>query len=85
MTVFQLGTDDRVRGRVFGALTTVQNLAMLACTFLAGALAQHLGVLPVITFQGVVYLLAGVLVLLALRPAAIAGTTPDLARAGRGA
>ena len=36
MTVFQLGTDDRVRGRVFGALTTVQNLAMLACTFLAG-------------------------------------------------
>ena len=36
MTVFQLGTDDRVRGRVFGALTTVQNLAMLGCTFLAG-------------------------------------------------
>ncbi len=85
MTVFQLGTDDRVRGRVFGALTTVQNLAMLACTFLAGALAQHLGVLPVITFQGVVYLLAGVLVLLALRPTAPSATTPVLAAAGRGA
>ena len=85
MTVFQLGTDDRVRGRVFGALTTVQNLAMLACTFLAGALAQHLGVLPVITFQAVVYLLAGVLVLLALRPSAPTTTAPDLARAGRGA
>ena len=85
MTVFQLGTDDRVRGRVFGALTTVQNLAMLACTFLAGALAQHLGVLPVITFQGVVYLLAGILVLLALRPTAPTATTPVLTGAGRGA
>jgi hypothetical protein len=77
MTIFQLGTDDRVRGRVFGALTTVQNLAMLGCTFLAGALAQRLGVLPVITVQGVVYLLAGVLVLLALRPTAAGATTPD--------
>jgi Na+/melibiose symporter-like transporter len=80
MTVFQLGTDDRVRGRVFGALTTVQNLAMLGCTFLAGALAQRLGVLPVITVQGVVYLLAGVLVLLALRPTAAGATTPDPTR-----
>ena len=85
MTIFQLGTDDRVRGRVFGALTTVQNLAMLACTFVAGALAQHLGVLPVITFQGVVYLLAGILVLVALRPTAATATTPVLAAAGRGA
>jgi Na+/melibiose symporter-like transporter len=85
MTVFQLGTEDRVRGRVFGALTTVQNLVMLGCTFAAGWLALHLGVLPVITFQGVVYLLAGVLVLLALRPTAPVTTTPDLAAAGRGA
>ncbi len=68
LTVFQLGTDDRVRGRVFGALTTVQNLAMLACTFLAGLLAEHLGVLPVITFQGAVYLLAGVGILITLKP-----------------
>ena len=69
LTVFQLATTDQVRGRVFGVLTTVQNAAMLAGTLAAGALADHLGIVPVITAQGAVYVLAGAVVLGVLRPA----------------
>jgi Na+/melibiose symporter-like transporter/DNA-binding transcriptional ArsR family regulator len=74
LTVFQTETPDHARGRVFGALTTVQNLAMLATTFAAGAAAQPLGIVPVISVQGAVYVLVGIGVLVALRhlPAATA-------------
>lgn len=79
LTVFQLATTDQVRGRVFGALTTAQNAAMLASTLVAGALADHLGIIPVIATQGAVYVLAGAIVLGVLRPA---GTpAPDRRRA----
>jgi Na+/melibiose symporter-like transporter/DNA-binding transcriptional ArsR family regulator len=74
LTLFQLCTDDRVRGRVYGAFTTVQNLAMLASTFAAGALAGRLGILPVITVQGAAYLVAGVVIVVVLRSSA-----PDVA------
>ncbi len=70
LTVFQLATTDQVRGRVFGALTTAQNAAMLAATLVAGALADHLGIITVITAQGALYVLAGVVVLGVLRPTA---------------
>lgn len=67
LTVFQTNTPGQVRGRVFGVLTTVQNLVMLAATFAAGGLAEPLGIVPVISVQGVVYALVGVAVLIALR------------------
>jgi hypothetical protein len=35
-TLFQLGSADSIRGRVFGALLAVQGCAMLAGTLLAG-------------------------------------------------
>jgi Na+/melibiose symporter-like transporter len=75
LTVFQTSTEDHVRGRVFGALTTVQNATMLASTCAAGALAPHLGIVPVITVQGAVYVLAGVVILSVLR-----SRTPALVR-----
>ncbi len=67
VTLFQTETPDAARGRVYGALTTVQNLVMLATTFAAGAAAQPLGIIPVISVQGVVHVLVGLTVLLALR------------------
>lgn len=67
LTVFQLATPGGSRGRVFGAMTTVQNVAMLASTLAAGALADHLGIVPVITAQGAMYAVAGTIVLAALR------------------
>ncbi len=66
MTVFQQATGDRHRGRVWGAMTAADGVAMLLGTITAGALAERLGVLPVITTQGVVYAAAGVMVLLFL-------------------
>lgn len=67
LTVFQLATSDEVRGRIFGTLTTVQNAAMLSATLVAGALADHAGIIAVIAVQGGVYVLAGIVVLLVLR------------------
>ena len=67
LTLFQTDTEDHVRGRVFGALTTVQNAAMLASTYAAGALADRIGIVPVITAQGALYVLAGLMVLGVLR------------------
>ena len=67
LTVFQTETPSAARGRVFGVLTTVQNLIMLGSTFAAGAAAQPLGIVPVISVQGVVHVLVGLVVLAALR------------------
>jgi Na+/melibiose symporter-like transporter len=66
MTVFQQATEDIHRGRVYGAMMAVDGLAMLLGTIAAGTLADRLGILPVITAQGVVYAGAGMMVLLAL-------------------
>ena len=70
MTVFQQATEDRHRGRVWGAMLVVDGMAMLVGTIAAGALADRIGILPVVTAQGVVYAGAGVVVLLALPRAA---------------
>ena len=73
LTVFQTETPDAARGRVFGVLTTVQNLVILVTTFVAGAAARPLGIVPVISVQGGVYVLVGLVALVALvRPS----TTP---------
>lgn len=86
LTVFQTETSHHARGRVFGALTTVQNLVMLATTFAAGAAANSLGIVPVISVQGVVHVLVGVGVLAALRsrpavgPTAVTEATSDTSR-----
>ncbi len=78
LTIFQTHTENRVRGRVFGTLTTVQNVAMLASTYAAGVLAERFGVVAVISVQGAIYLIVGIVVLLGLRPA-----EPPLAEAGQ--
>ena len=84
LTLFQTETPSQARGRVFGALTTVQNLTMLATTFAAGALARPLGIVPVISVQGGVYVLVGVIVLVVLRrlPTAEAGPPDDVGLGG---
>jgi Na+/melibiose symporter-like transporter len=66
MTIFQQATDDEHRGRVYGATVAVDGAAMLLGTITAGTLAERIGILPVITTQGVVYLAAGIMILIAL-------------------
>src|SRR5215218_2227673 len=67
MTTLQNNTTDRVRGRVFGTVTAAQNGAMLGATLLAGFAADTLGIIPLLSAQGAIYVASGLLVLIALR------------------
>ena len=86
MTVFQTATGDAHRGRVFGATVALEGVAMLAGTAVAGTFGSGLGIVPVIAVQGVGYVLAGVMVLVALRqtPAGAAAASPGPAAASPG-
>lgn len=86
MTVLQTLTEDRYRGRVFGALNVVQAASALAGIGLAAWLGDTVGITPVIAWQGAGYVLGGLIVLSGLRdhswPAAVSRTsTPIVASA----
>lgn len=57
-TVLQLGTEDRFRGRVFGAFGTTVSLLMFAGSGVGGALADRLGAELLMNFAGVIYIVA---------------------------
>lgn len=67
MTLLQRGVDDSFRGRLFGALGAVQGLAVLVGTVTAGYLGNRIGTIPVLAFQGSVWLLAGLAVVIRTR------------------
>jgi MFS family permease len=67
LTLFQRNTDDAYRGRVFGALNAVEGVATLAGIIVAGFLAQVVGIIPVLAFQGGGYVVAGLAMLIVLR------------------
>jgi Na+/melibiose symporter-like transporter len=87
-TLLQRATADGHRGRVFGALGAVEGAATVAGTITAGFLGQSVGIIPVLAAQGAGYLIAGVAVVLILRPgtsepaAAPATVSPGMSRAG---
>ena len=66
-TLLQTATEDRYRGRVFGALGTTSALLSLLGTALAGGLGDILGPVTMLTFQGAGYVAAGALALVLLR------------------
>lgn len=66
MTLFQLETDDRERGRVFALLLLVRALFQVVGSLTAGQLGGRLGIIPVMAWQGGGYLLAGALVMVLL-------------------
>ena len=67
MTLYQRSTVDERRGRVLGLAFFAQSLAMVVGTTGAGFLGAVVGIVPVLAFQGVGYVVAGVLVLATLR------------------
>ena len=71
MTLFQIQTPDRLRGRVFAALGVAMGLAGLAGTAIAGALGDKVSSVNLLTSQGVAYIVGGVLLRL------LAGRGPD--------
>lgn len=66
-TLLMRGADDRFRGRVVAAYGATNGLALVAGQGLAGVLGDRLGVVPVLSLQGVLYLAAG-MAALALLP-----------------
>lgn len=67
MTTFQTVTVDEFRGRVFGALTAISGTAVIIGIGIAGWLGEAVGILPIIAIQGGGYVVAGAMVLVALR------------------
>lgn len=87
-TLLQTTTVDSHRGRVFGALGAVVGVGLLTGVLLAGALGDVVGIMPVLAWQGGMYMLAGGLVLALMRRTTATLShpgeeTPDVAPAGQ--
>jgi len=63
-TLLQLATTDAYRGRVFGTVLGLQSGGVLVGSLLAGWLAEVLGIVPVIAWQGAGYVVLGIVVAL---------------------
>jgi Na+/melibiose symporter-like transporter len=63
MTVFQNLTEDGTRGRIFGAITATESIAVLIGITTAGFLGDAVGIIPVLFFQGLGYVVGGIVVL----------------------
>jgi Na+/melibiose symporter-like transporter len=67
LTVFQEGSTDASRGRAFSLLSLTKVVALVVGALTAGILGDRIGIVPVLAWQGVGYVLAGTLVLVLLR------------------
>jgi predicted MFS family arabinose efflux permease len=65
-TLMQQNVADAYRGRVSGTFALIEAIFMLIGAVVVGIAADRIGIIPVISIQGVVYVLMGALVLLAL-------------------
>jgi len=63
MTLFQRHTTDERRGRVFSLLALAQAVSVVIGSVIAGFLGGPTGIIPVLAFQGIGYVVAGLLVL----------------------
>lgn len=67
ITLFQRNSEDAYRGRVFGALSALEGVSVLAGTLGAGYLSRAAGIVPVLAVQGAGYVAAGLVMLRALK------------------
>jgi Na+/melibiose symporter-like transporter len=63
MTVLQRLTEDSSRGRIFGAISAAEGVAVLIGIASAGVLGEVVGIIPVLVFQGLGYVIAGAVIL----------------------
>jgi MFS family permease len=66
-TLLQLETDDAYRGRVFGSIGTTMALTTIIAAPSAGFAATRLGIIEVLTFLSVTYIVAGAVTLRSLQ------------------
>jgi hypothetical protein len=67
LSLLQSRSPAAFRGRVFGALNMTSGLLGLVGTLTAGAVTDRLGVVTVLTIQGMGYVVAGLLLIVLLR------------------
>ena len=65
--LFQRSSEDSYRGRVFGAVSALEGVTVLAGTLAAGYLSRLAGIIPVLAVQGGGYVVAGLAMLIWLR------------------
>jgi Na+/melibiose symporter-like transporter len=70
ITLFQRSSEDSYRGRVFGAVSTLEGVTVLAGTLGAGYLSRFVGIVPVLAVQGAGYVIAGLVMLAWLKDGA---------------
>jgi Na+/melibiose symporter-like transporter len=82
ITLFQRSSEDSYRGRVFGAISTLEGVTILAGTLGAGYLSRFAGIIAVLAIQGGGYVVAGLAMLIWLKDGAGPQVDPPpLARA----
>ncbi|MBA3529285.1 MAG: MFS transporter, partial [Propionibacteriaceae bacterium] len=74
MTAMQAETEDAYRGRVFGALNTTMALLIIVAAAIAGFATDRFGAVAVLSFDGLSYIVSGI-VALRLMGAAVAART----------
>lgn len=62
-TLLQARPPDSFRGRVFGAMGATMGISGLIGTITAGTVTDHLGVVTVLTIQGLAYVVVGLLLI----------------------
>lgn len=72
-TLQQVHTPDPLRGRVFGAINNGFGVAMVLGILVAGALGDVVGIIAVLSLQGIVHIVAGPYVLARTR---VVGASP---------
>jgi Na+/melibiose symporter-like transporter len=70
ITLFQRSSEDSYRGRVFGAVSALEGVTVLAGTLGAGYLSRFVGIVPVLAVQGAGYVVAGLVMLAWLKDGA---------------
>jgi Na+/melibiose symporter-like transporter len=67
ITLFQRSSEDAYRGRVFGAVSGLEGITVLAGTLGSGYLSRLAGIIPVLAVQGGGYVVAGLAMLVWLK------------------
>ena len=74
--LFQRSSEDSYRGRVFGAVSALEGVTVLACALAAGYLSLSATV-PVLAIQGGGYVVAGLVMLRWLKAAPVVRMAPE--------
>jgi hypothetical protein len=84
ITLFQRSSEDAYRGRVFGAVSALEGVTVLAGTLGSGYLSLLAGIIPVLAVQGGGYVVAGLAMFVWLReePGKPAGAGASAQRRG---